>query len=93
MLHAYVLCVCLVAPSCLSLCDPMDYSPLGQWVGRRHPLSVGFSLCPWDSPGKNTGVRGNFSPGEVNTCHHWKNTGMGCHALLLYARNGILFSL
>ena len=28
--------------SCLILCDPMNYSPPG--------------LCPWDSPGKNTGV-------------------------------------
>ena len=28
--------------SCLTLCDPIDGSP---------PL-----LCPWDSPGKNTGV-------------------------------------
>ena len=27
--------------SCLTFCCPMDYSPL---------------LCPWNSPGKNTGV-------------------------------------
>ena len=33
----------LAAQSCLTLCDPMDYSP------------PGFSV-PWDSPGKNTGV-------------------------------------
>ena len=31
----------LVAQSCPTLCDPMDYSLL---------------LCQWDSPGKNTGV-------------------------------------
>ena len=31
----------LVAQSCPTLCDPMDYSLL---------------LCRWDSPGKNTGV-------------------------------------
>ena len=31
------------AQSCLTLCDPMDGSPPG-------------SLCPWASPGKNTGV-------------------------------------
>ena len=86
-------CVCLVAQPCLTLCDLMDCSPPGEWVGRRHPLSMGFCCYPWDSPGKNTGVRGNLSPGEANTCHHWKNTGMGCHGLLLYAHNGILFSL
>ena len=33
----------LAAQSCLTLCDPMDGSPPG-------------SLCPWESPGKNTGV-------------------------------------
>ena len=32
-----------VAQSCLTLCDPMDCSPARL-------------LCPWDSPGKNTGV-------------------------------------
>ena len=36
------LCV-LVTQSCLTLCDPMDYS-----------------LCPWNSPGKNTGVGSHF---------------------------------
>ena len=42
----------LVAQSCPTLCDPMDCSPQG--------------LCPWDSPGKNTGggnhslLRGTF---------------------------------
>ena len=25
-------CVCVVAQSCLTLCDPMDYSPLGSFV-------------------------------------------------------------
>ena len=34
----------LVSQSCPTLCDPMDCSPPGS------------SLCPWDSPGKNTGV-------------------------------------
>ena len=29
--------------SCLTLCDPIDGSPPG-------------SPCPWDSPGKSTGV-------------------------------------
>ena len=34
--------VCLVSLSCLTLWDPLDCSPPGS--------------CPWDSPGKNTGV-------------------------------------
>ena len=36
-------CVCSVAQLCLTLCDPMDYSP-------PDPSAHG------DSPGKNTGV-------------------------------------
>ena len=41
-------CVCvLVAQSCLTLGDPMGCSPPG-------------SLCPWNSPGKNTGVGFHF---------------------------------
>ena len=36
----------LVAQLCPTLCNPMDYSP---------PDS-----CPWDSPGKNTGVGSYF---------------------------------
>ena len=38
--------VCLVCKSCLTLWDPMDCSPPGS--------------CPWDFPGKNTGV-GSYS--------------------------------
>ena len=37
------MCVCLVAQSCLTLCDPMDCSPPGSSVLE-------------DSPGKNSGV-------------------------------------
>ena len=37
------MCVCLVAQSCLTLCDPMDCSPPGSFVHG-------------DSPDKNTGV-------------------------------------
>ena len=37
------MCVWLVAQSCPTLCDPMDYSPPGSFVHG-------------DSPGKNTGV-------------------------------------
>ena len=39
-------CVLLVVQSSLTLCDPMDCSP---------PV-----LCPWNSPGKNTGVGCHF---------------------------------
>ena len=42
-LHCAVLC--LVAQSCLTLCDPIDYSPPGSSIYE-------------DSPGKNTGVDG-----------------------------------
>ena len=41
----FQMCVC--AQSCLTGCDPMDCSPPG-------------SLCPWNSPGKNTGVGCHF---------------------------------
>ena len=34
----------LVTQSCLTLYDPVDHSPPGS------------SLCPWNSPGKNTGM-------------------------------------
>ena len=37
--------VCSVAQSCLTLCSPMEPSRL---------------LCPWDFPGKNTGVGCHF---------------------------------
>ena len=35
--------LCLVTQSCPTLCDPMDLKPTRL-------------LCPWNSPGKNTGV-------------------------------------
>jgi len=38
---------CTVAQSCPTLCDPKDHSTLG-------------SFCPWDFPGKNTGVGCHF---------------------------------
>ena len=41
------LCLCLVAQSCPTLCDPMDCSPPG-------------SSVHGDSPGKNTGVGCHF---------------------------------
>ena len=45
--EAVCVCVCvcvLIAQSCLTLCDTMDCSPRGS------------SLCPWNSPDKNTGA-------------------------------------
>ena len=61
--------------SCLTLCDPIDSSPPG-W-------------CPWDSPGKNTGVGCHFLL-SILRCYYqeecWildqpklsKSTGGGC---------------
>ena len=43
ILHNSSLCP-LVAQSCLTVYDPMDCSPIGS------------SLCPWNSPDKNTGA-------------------------------------
>ena len=46
-----------VAQSCLTLCNPVDCSLPGQ------PTRL---LCPWDSPGENTGVGCHFpSPGDL----------------------------
>ena len=46
------LCMHAQSLNCLPLCDPMDYSP--------------YSLCPWHSPGKNTGVGYQFPlPGDL----------------------------
>ena len=44
--HFYV-SLCSPIKSCLILCDPMDCSPTRL-------------LCPWDFPGKNTGVSCHF---------------------------------
>ena len=40
-----MVCVCSIAQSCLTLCDPMEPTRL---------------LCPWNFPGKNTGVGCHF---------------------------------
>ena len=40
--------MCVCTKSCPTLCDPMDCSLPGRL------------LCPWDSPGKNTGVGCHF---------------------------------
>ena len=57
----------LVTHSCLTFCNPMDCSPPGS------------SVCPWDSPGENTGVgchsllQGIFPTLGLNLCLlHWQ---------------------
>ena len=47
------ICVCSITQSCPTLCDLMDCSP---------PTRL---LCPWDFPGKNTGVHCHFSPPRI----------------------------
>ena len=70
------LCACMPKSlqSCPTLCDPMDHS------------SPGF--CPWDSPGKNTGVcchallQGIFLSQGSNPCLlslHWQALYHWCH--------------
>ena len=50
-LFSFMVCACLAAQSCLTLWDPMDYS---------------LFLCPWDFPGKDTGVSCHFLlPGNL----------------------------
>ena len=49
VLHA----LCLVAQSCPTLCDPMDYSPPG-------------SSLHGDSPGRNTGMGYHPPPGDLH---------------------------
>ena len=41
------MCACSVTLLCPTLCNPMDCSPPG-------------SFCPWDFPGKNTGMGCSF---------------------------------
>ena len=67
----------ILAQSCLTLCDPMDHKPARL-------------LCPWNSPGKNTGVgchfllQGIFPTQELNpdllhcrwTLYHLSHQGM-----------------
>ena len=54
-------CVQVCAQLCSTLCDPMDCSPASL-------------LCPWDFPGKNTGMgccalfQGIFPTQGLNTC-------------------------
>ena len=45
--------------SCLTLCDPIDYSSPG-------------SVCPWDSPGKDTGVAGRALIPKIKSSFTYK---------------------
>ena len=61
---------CLVAKSCLTLCDPLDCSP---W----------WPFCLWDFSGKNTGVdchfllQGIFQTPRWNLCLlHWQTNSL-----------------
>ena len=56
--------------SCVQLCDPMDCSPPG-------------CLCPWDFPGKNTGV--GCYPGTSISCRRKSSTGeLRCPQICLF---------
>ena len=39
-IDVYIMCVCLVTQSCLTLCDPMDYSPPGSSVHGDSPDKI-----------------------------------------------------
>ena len=54
-----LVCACLVAKSCLTILNPVDCI-----------LPV---LCPWDSPGKNTGGSCHFLPQGIfrQILYHW----------------------
>ena len=62
-------CCCLVAKSCPTLLGP-------------HGLQPAMSLCPWDSPGNNTGVGCHFPLLGIFTTQgsnlHWTKI-TGCH--------------
>ena len=46
---------------CPTICDPMDCSPPGSSVhGILQARILEWVLCPWDPPGKNTGVGCRF---------------------------------
>ena len=64
--HIHNCCYCLVAKSCLTLCNPLNYRPTRL-------------LCPWDFPGNNIGVgchfllQGIFPAQELNPhLLHWQ---------------------
>ena len=76
LIQSYVGFLCMLYKSlqlCMTLCDPMDCSPPG-------------FLCPWDSPGKNTGV-GCHGPLQGIFLTQGSNLGLLC---LLHWQAGIL---
>ena len=63
----------LVAQSCPTLGDPRDYMFLAR------------PLCPWDSPGKNTGADCDFlQKGKVGKNFNAVVGGLGTSRLLLF---------
>ena len=66
--------VCLVAQSCPTRCDPMDYSPPGS--------------CPWDSPGKNTGVGCHALLKGIFPTHGWNPGLPHCRQILYCLSHG-----
>ena len=65
----------LVTPLCLTLCDP-------------HGLQPSRLLCPWDSPGKNTGVGVHFLLQRI-----FPTQGLNLHLLCLLHCRQILYPL
>ena len=63
----------LVTQLCPAVCEPMDYSLLGSSV-----------LCPWNSPGKNTGVGCHFLFQGFFLTQEW-NPGLQSRRQILYS--------
>ena len=57
----------LVALSCSTLCNPLDYS-----------------LCPWDSPGKNTGVGSHSLLQVIFVIQGWSPDFLHCKQILYH---------
>ena len=56
-------CVCVCARACMHACT-LNHVQL--FVTPPHELQPTRFLCPWDSPGKNTGVLPFSSPGDLS---------------------------
>ena len=61
------LCCCLVAQSCLNLCNPMDYNPLGSSVHEISQSEHPVKHCQI-FPGEKSSMVKNFCPESEN----WK---------------------
>ena len=64
-------CVCLVAQSCLTLCDP-------------HGLQPARFLYPWVSPGKNTGTGSHSLLQGIFKIQGWNLGLLHCRQLLYH---------